>query len=403
MLGLEKLKKGDGFFLFGGIWLLYFVLSPFYVFQSGLPQPADIIIFGGILVFLAIGRMYYSRHVASVYVFGLIFVGLTASINLIHFHFIADIKFIMHSLFYAFNFGIFLYVVNLFAREPVRMNRYTYIALSAVILIQFIAVQFFPDTDDFRASGTFNKSNQLAYWCVLSASLLLILKRNKQINFIDIALFSILTYMQMLSLSKAGIVVFFVLFIIFLAAPQMPKTYRVFLVFIISLLIISNLSNSKRVFEALNRVETIEAVSQRLNTIGKQSDDTPEARGYLRLVKHPEYLFVGAGEGAYWRFGRQELHSGIATLVFSYSIFGFSVFLLFLGNIFFKLPWYYTAMLVPIFLYGLTHQNIRFSYFWVFLACAYSGHFYAVKERVASTTENKLSLITRPAREASNG
>ena len=31
-------------------------------------------------------------------------------------------------------------------------------------------------------------------------------------------------------------------------------------------------------------------------------------------------------------------------------------------------------------LYGLTHQNIRFTYFWVVIAAAYSGRYYAEKD-----------------------
>lgn len=368
-LGHGKTLKPPFFFI--GIWALYIFLSPFYLFPSGLPQPADIMIFVGIMGLFSLNLLNYNKHISAVYIYGAIFVGLTFVINLIHFYFITDAKFIFHSLYYFFNFCIFVYGTTLFSRYPEPMNRLSYLALMSIIFVQLFIVVFFPDSDDFRASGTFNRSNQLAYWCVLAAALLVILKRNERMRLLDVVAFCVLAYIQMLSLSKAGIVVFFVLFLIFIFSPQMPKSYRLLIMFCVSILLIANISNAQRVFEVIQRVETIEAVSKRLGTIGKQSDDTPEARGYLRLIEHPQYLFVGAGEGAYWRFGRQELHSGIATLIFSYSIFGFGFFILFLINIFYRQPWYYTAMLIPIFLYGLTHQNIRFSFFWVFLACSY--------------------------------
>ena len=170
----------------------------------------------------------------------------------------------------------------------------------------------------------------------------------------------------------------------------MSKQYRWVLLFGAVIFLIANISNAQRLFEALNKIETIEAVSKRLGTIGKQEDDTAEARGYLRLIEHPEYLFVGAGEGAHWRFGRQELHSGIATLIFSYSIFGLGFFLLFLYTIFNRQPWYYTAMLVPIFLYGLTHQNVRFSYFWVFLACCYAYCYMPYAQQLEKQVKKKV-------------
>lgn len=339
---------------------------------------------------LSLNLLNYSKHISAVYIFGAVFVGLTFCINMIHYYFIADIKFILHSLYYLFNFCIFIYGVILFSRYPDIMNKWSYNALIAIIFVQLLSVVFFPDTDDFRASGTFNRSNQLAYWCVLSASLLLILKRGNKITLLDVAAFCILAYIEMLSLSKAGILVFLFLFLIFLLSPQMPKPYRWMLIFILFTLVIANLSNAQRIFDFVQKVETIEAVSKRLGTLGKQSDDTAEGRGYLRLIEHPQYLFIGAGEGAYWRFGRQELHSGIATLIFSYSLFGFGFFLLFLINIFYRLPWYYAALLVPVFLYGLTHQNIRFSLFWVFLACSYAWYFTVPTQSLERGPKNKV-------------
>ena len=55
---------------------------------------------------------------------------------------------------------------------------------------------------------------------------------------------------------------------------------------------------------------------------------------------------------------------------------GFTLFFCFLYFVFKGLPWRYTMLLVPIMMYGLTHQNIRFTYFWVFVAAAYSGRYF---------------------------
>lgn len=374
------------------MWTIYLFLSPFYLFQSGYPQPADILIFLAICLYFALTLLNFQKEIRSVYVFGAMFVGLAFTINFIHYFFMPDIKFILHSFIYLFNFFIFMFVVMLFDRDRERMNHVTYKTLLIIVAFQFLMVVFFPDSDDVRASGTFNKSNQLAYWCVLAAALLLVLKRNTRFTIIDLAAFSILSYMQMLTLSKAGIIVFFLLFIMFVSSPNMPRRYRYIVILFAALFSISYMGNAQKIYNFFMNFDTVDAVSKRLGTLGKQNDDTPEARGYLRLIEHPGYLLIGAGEGAYQRFGRQELHSGIATLLFSYGIFGFGFFIAFLASAFYRLSFYYSAMLMPIFLFGLTHQNIRFSFFWIFLAVAYAGHFFK-NNGVYTETHKKDKLV----------
>ena len=365
--------------LFLWVWIIYILLSPFYIFNSGVPQPADIFIFGGILCFFSYAFLKYTNHdsenITGVYTFGGIFVGLTISINAVHYFFTPDLKFILHSMYYLFNFMIFVFAVLLFRQNPKLANKWTYRAVALICFIELIAVMFFPDADDYRASGTFNRSNQLAYWGILTAAIILILKRHEHIKLFDLLLLGIIGYIEMKALSKAGIIVYAVLIIITFLSPNMTNKMRWVTVFLFVILFVMKFHTPQNVMLFIQKVETLAAVSDRLGTIGKQADDTPEGRGYDRMIKYPQFLLVGAGEGAHWRFGRQELHSGIATLIFSYSVFGFTLFLMFLGSVFYRLPWHYTAMLIPIFLYGLTHQNVRFSYFWVFLAVAYSWHF----------------------------
>src|SRR5262249_9548312 len=96
-----------------------------------------------------------------------------------------------------------------------------------------------------------------------------------------------------------------------------------------------------------------------------------EARGYMRMVENPQYLLLGAGEGGFDRFKGdkpRELHSGLATLLFSYGPMGSLIFAALLYAVFSKQEKYFLVLLVLILLFGLVQQNIRFSMFWVFLA-----------------------------------
>jgi hypothetical protein len=119
----------------------------------------------------------------------------------------------------------------------------------------------------------------------------------------------------------------------------------------------------------------VEKVERRFQSFGEHDDDSVQGRGYDRIWLHPEYVFVGAGEGAPGRLtshGRdQELHSTWGTLLFSYGITGFLLFLVMLAVIFYRAPWRHMLYFLPIALYGLTHQGLRFSMLWVFFGLVF--------------------------------
>src|SRR5918994_582076 len=78
-------------------------------------------------------------------------------------------------------------------------------------------------------------------------------------------------------------------------------------------------------------IDLVDRVDSRLGTIGEQGDDSLAGRGYDRIWRHPEHLVFGAGEGAGLRFTEfgglvKEMHSTLGTVLFSYGIVGFSLF-----------------------------------------------------------------------------
>ncbi|MGB1077365.1 MAG: hypothetical protein ACPG05_03585, partial [Bdellovibrionales bacterium] len=145
------------------------------------------------------------------------------TINFVHYLFSPDLTFILHSIAYPFNFAIFLFGVYVFKKTPARANRLTYQAIVIICFIQLFAVIFFPDPDHYRGSGTFNKSNQLAYWGILTAAMIIVLKRNQPIKILDLVLFAIIGYVEMKALSKAGLIVYVVLVFIMFFSPTMSS------------------------------------------------------------------------------------------------------------------------------------------------------------------------------------
>lgn len=383
-------RKGSIFFTV--VWLLYLLLSPIYVFSKGLPQPADYIIFAFGFPALLLVMIKHRGSMSSVFVFGAMFAAITVTVNLVHFSFLFNDRLLKHSLYYIFNFCVFLFALNVFKQNPEKMNKMTYWAVASMIVFEFIYAPLFGEIEVLRNLGSFNNPNQLAYWCILNIAILIILKRDEKFNWIDLVLIGMCIFLQSLSLSKAGMIITVLMLGLIFFLPNVPKYGRSLMSIAAIMFIIFQLFEPNSVVNKLQQVEQITKVVSRIENIGQERDDSAEGRGYDRLLEFPHYIVFGAGEGAYFRFGRgsQEIHSGFATLLFSYGITGFLFFGLFIYSVFKKLPKQYYLLLGMIFLFGIPHQNIRFTYFWVFLALAHTHHMYFDQKRKRLEQESSI-------------
>ncbi len=362
---IQVARNAPVFFL--AVLVLYTLLSPFYVFKSGLPQPSDIVIFLGIAVMYLGFAMKPEPRIRKVYLMGTAFAAYTVLINLIHCAFYFDPRFLLSSFYYVFNFSAFCLISYLFRRAPDKAATLMRLALLAVIAAEFLLL--FKAGHMRRAEGTFNNPNQFTYWALLAGVSLFTLRQ--RFNITDFSALFLLGYIQTQTLSKAGLITYALFMVLVFLTPRVSFAGRSFLMFCVLCLGVYAIFEADRFSEYAGRIDSIERAAQRLEGIGQESDDSAEARGYDRIWNFPEYALLGAGEGAYYRFHprsrNQELHSGIATLVFSYGLVGTGLFAFFIFSVFRGKPWYYAVLLVIVLLYGLTHQNIRFTDFWVFL------------------------------------
>lgn len=363
----KDFNKKSIFFLL--ILALYSFLSPFYVFTSGMPQPADMVLLVGVLgMFIAVAANSKLR-LQTVYVAGATFAGYTILINLIHCYFYYDFRFLLSAFYYVFNFLSFGFVTYVFLRNPKNAHVIMRCALYLAIAVQFWLL--FSHGYVRRAESTFNNPNQLAYWGLLAGIMLCILNYRRRFHFLDLVALTSIGYIQAHALSKAGLITYGLLLFVTIFTPRIGHLGRAFLFVLAVLSCIFAAFDTKAVNDYSAQITSVQRVAARLENIGQERDDSVTARGYDRIVNYPEYAVLGAGEGAFFRFhprGRnQEMHSGLGTLIFSYGIFGFFFFSLFLFHVFQGRPWYCFAYLIILMLYGLTHQNIRFTEFWIFL------------------------------------
>lgn len=375
-------------------WFCYLILSPFYVFPKGRPQPADFILALAILPVLITQILKMRQQIPLLYVIGGLFVALTVGVNFFNYLFFPDIRFMLTALIYPYNFCVFIFVVWMFQQDFNAAKKWTFYGIVATILIQLVVVQF-ADFGYRGARGTagFDNPNQFAYWVLLTAAIIVFLRRSEPLPGKDWILIGLLAYMQALALSKAGIIAFCIFLLFLFITPKMPKKGYLLIFFVLLSGFLYTLYDLQRVQHVFENIEPLQNVIARIEGIGTEADDSPEARGYYRIIEYPLYTLLGSGEGAFYRFNAEEynreLHSGLATILFSYGIFGALIFASFLFLIIHRQPWYYVMLFVPIILFGLPHQNFRFSHFWVFLGINYGVFWAYYKERLRNKVESE--------------
>lgn len=370
---MQETYKTGLFYLL--IWAGYLILSPIYILPKGLPQPADIMIIIAALPALALSFSNFKGNLSYIFLCAFAFAALASIINLTHFSFSPDRRFLLSIFYYPYNILVFGFVAYIFGQSSEQIRKYSYWALSIAILAQFIWAAFIPDSDNWRATGGFDNPNQLAYWSLLSAGMLIILRGENRFTIIDISLFGLTGLTQALALSKAGMISFTLLFLVLFFSQRITHAMRAAL-FTIILAAAFIFALSPNLGSALSaKADIAHNVITRLASLGLEADDSLIGRGYDRIISHPEYLIFGAGEGGFDRFqnngGPKELHSGLATLLFSYGFTGFILFLTFLFLIFRRERFLVLTVLGCILMFSLTHQAFRFTHFWVFLGMVY--------------------------------
>jgi hypothetical protein len=347
------------------LWSLYLLLSPVYVFKSGLPQPADWLV---VLLLPASmlrwdGRLpVRSKQVlrALAWFTGYVIVSaLFWAIATGRWSLSLKYGFIFTPIFYLFNSLVFLIAMILHRRFGDLFLRTTLMATIASIWIQAV-LMFLTTRVNLRDAGLFNNPNQLGYYALLSCTIVILLQARGGVRTLVGSLTLVAgAYLVTVSASKAALLGMAVL-------VGLTMFNRLRTVLLIGAIVGLFINFAAPVRDAIDRAQ------ERIDNDSHQS--LLLERGYDRIYNHPEYWLMGSGEGAYVRFeettaiGALELHSSIGTMFFCYGILGSLVFVNFLLRVVRKSPWRQTLALIPSGAYGLVHQSLRFTLLWVLLA-----------------------------------
>lgn len=337
---------------------LGFFLSQFYIFSSGLPQPAHIFIGLSFLIFFLLNKEIKIKESK----FLIIFVIYLTIVNLFFTFYRGDLSFIVSTVYWYFNLFLFLILINLSQLNINRLFLYFKfiipVSLAALILIWVIGAgryYFNP-----RYNGYFNDPNQMAFWILCSCAIGLILFENIKYK---IFIYSSSLFLILITMSRSATLGFLILTFGLIFQSKNRLDFKILISLMSFFIAIAS-------FFILFKFGFLDSIITRFSEGIEQNDEQASVRGFDLLIKYPEYLLLGAGQGAYYFFSPSghEIHSTWFGILFYYGIIGFSIFIYFIYNIFKKLQFAEKIIFLGPMFYGFFTYNARTLAFWFLIA-----------------------------------
>lgn len=340
--------------------IAYLAVFPIYLSESGLPQMSSAVAVCLFIVVLARHRRLYVASndlpVLSALAHFVIYAWLVSSVWAIV---LMDPMALLPAAYFTFNAALLAAIHHLRWGLGARLH---HVALAGVFV--GLGWQMFYWVTPIGQSGyfgreifLFNNPNQLGYYALLCGLIIAMPASSALASRWRVTGLVISALLVALSASSAAILSFAMLLPISMLAH---RRNRIITLAALALILVGVLPGTQ------------EAVMNRMERLGESPEDNLSGRGYDRLLYHPEHLIFGAGEHAQGqRFTSQlemELHSSVATLLFSYGIVGTILFGRFVYRMCAGATGRSALYLLPIAFYGLAHQGLRFSMVWVAIA-----------------------------------
>jgi hypothetical protein len=278
--------------------------------------------------------------------------------------YLSDISLLKHPIFYIYNFIIFYTFILYFC--DIKKIEFLIVFFKLTVFFLFFFTLLFFDGGSLRQHGGFNNPNQLGLAALILLCILYFVRPNDFLSLKNIPFVLMCIVCSILSFSLTSIVCCLSLIVYFLLfLDKNDSLYKklvtyiiIFIIFVFLLYLVTQLESLVNSFES------------RFSVIGRKIEEAYEVRGYSRLVNYYQYLIFGAAESGFYRYNVRdfEIHSLFAGLLFSYGLFGFSIFVMFLVSIHKKFifkEWF--IILLPM-LYSLTHFTFRDTGLWLFWA-----------------------------------
>ncbi len=368
------------------------VFSPIYVYASGLPQPAHVLmLFASIALVLlnyAACMNFIKTNLPAV-----LFLSLVSIINIIYAVYYQDKGFVISIVYWLYGY-LLLFAVLCIARDQWLASWIVWLIIFELILI---AVSYFVGWGTYtwwpRYEYFFNGPNQLAYFVIcLLLVYMAVTKGRFDLWFYIVYALTIFAIITTGGRSAYLAVVPLVLLLLWLARPKLVHVVLLLLIPVAVNMIFKPLclpsympspnGNQYIGCQVGSETNDLRIVSNntmtRIDNLSVQKDVTDHksvwtqlfARGYMRVVQYPQYLLYGAGQGRDERFGEvggyvYEIHSSPVAVLFYYGVWGFLLFAAFLWKLFSIKK--NLLFLTPLLVYGLFTYGLRSPYFWLAL------------------------------------
>ena len=379
----------------GRHWLLVPLLGVFLatrmymVFASGYPQPADIALMLATAFLLRPRDVdWMRRHFPAflgVVIWAVVVNGTWSVLR-------GNGGYALPMAYYVYNFVLVTFVATTRAQYRAALDRVLGWGVVAGAAGQLGLILSVGATS--RASGSFNNPNQLGFWSICMMAVYILVRRPHQLQR-DLLIIPALAYCQFVTTSRAGVLGFLLLIAIWLHQVTSRSRHRrlAMLVFGAMLLSAPALPAAATYLGNLEMVGRFEARFNKSNAV-----DEVGLRNTDRITKYPQYTILGAGEGDLARFPHSlpiEIHSTPGTILFSYGIPGSLLFLAFLIGVLRQLTWPQRGVAAALFLYSITHNGLRFPFFWFTMAVLLSeSHYNRSRQRA---TRSRASRDENPA------
>lgn len=346
------------------VWFLFLWSIPFYFGPSGLPQPGNVLLLP--LLPLAVGGWNGRFEVRALRFLRalILFVGWVWIINYgwgLVTERLSLSTFGHVPLYYTFNTIMVFIALVLARRHGENFFRVTFYATLTVSLFLVAASRVYRGEGGIRASLFFNNPNQLGYWSLLAATTIVVCHRNVRLGIVrTLAGLLASVYLAVLSGSRAAVGGILILSLLLVVSS--PRVLIVAAVASLALLVLGG-----------DPADALDPQGLRALQRGSRGTSFSDERAYSRIWEFKEYVLIGAGESANDRFVHEgqherEIHSTVGTVIFSYGVIGFVLFTQLCLRLIRGLNVRTAILLLPVMMYSVAHQGLRFSMFWIVIA-----------------------------------
>ena len=369
----------------------YIFFKPFYLFDSGGIQISEIFI---VLAFLLTLVDKTQKDNVTKKIFKdlnilLIFMLFVVLINFIYYDIYQNTEFIMSTIQYVLILmGTYVFA-NKISDKKVLTNIYKTVRINLIVQLIFYVTGLGRYYDAFRYMGTFNDPNQFGYFIVLSLAYIYVIEDILKLRKRAIIMYIIGLILILASASTGMLMAVTVLFVLHIIREIKPicewgikNLGKIFIGIIcimsIVCIIISNIDLKNKIeININNKIQNMSIANRLKGKVDKAESSNMsliEERGIDKLLKYPQYLIYGSGQGYFERFTKAahqlEVHSTLPGIWLYYGIIPLIILILWIYQSIKKVKLKYMIPYIALFIESFILYNQRQLLLWVIIIMA---------------------------------